>query len=195
MRDAKDLKFFICKSDTTEHQPIAAKSLDGVDTHTAHQLLDFVLPSVHQVDESLITEIGIETLDKLGTLCCNTPVTLAGLASTAEMTAEGEQSRSSNIAGIRTKCNCLYHVCGRTDTTTYHKGYVISDAFIAQTLINRSKSKLNRNTYVIADSRRSRTRTAAESVNSNDIRTASCNSAGNSGNVVDCRNLDGRAHV
>ena len=60
------LQLLVGKSDTSEHQSVATERFDRVDSHTAHQLLDFVLPSAHQVDESLITEIGIEALDKLG---------------------------------------------------------------------------------------------------------------------------------
>ena len=90
MRDAEDLKFFICKSHSTEHQAITAKSLDGVDTHTAHQLLNFVPPCVHQIDKTLTAHIGIETLDKLGTLCCATPVAFTALTGTSKMTAESK---------------------------------------------------------------------------------------------------------
>ena len=90
MRDAEDLKFFICKSDTTEHQPIAAKSLDGVDTHTAHQFFYFVPPCVHQIDKTLTAHIGIETLDKLRALGCDTPVAFTALTGTAKMTTESK---------------------------------------------------------------------------------------------------------
>ena len=90
MRDTEDLKFFICKSDSTKHQAVAAKSLDGVDTHSAHQLLDFVPPSVHQIDKTFATHIGIETLDKLRTLGCDTPVAFTALTGTAKMTAESK---------------------------------------------------------------------------------------------------------
>ena len=85
MRNAQNLKFSICHSDSAEHQAIAAQGFDGVDSHTAHKFLDFMPPGIHQVDQTLTARIGIEAFYKFGALGCDSPVTFATLTSAAEM--------------------------------------------------------------------------------------------------------------
>ncbi len=114
---------------------------------------------------------------------------LALLAGAAQMAAQGKQGSGCNVNRIRTQCDGLDDICGIADGTANNNGYVVADALITQTLVNRSQSELNRDTYVIADTSRGRTRAAAESIDCDDIRTASCNTACNSGNIVNSGNL------
>ena len=60
----------------------------------------------------------------------------------------------------------------------------------SQTLIHRCQRKLNRNPYIITDSCGSSSRTASESIDGDDIRAASGDTACNSGDIVNGRNLN-----
>src|SRR5699024_476671 len=86
--------------DAAQHKAVAAERFYRVDAHAAHQLLDLMLPCVHKVCEPRAADIGIQTLNKLRTLGRDAPVALADLAGAAEVTAECEQSRGRDIAGV-----------------------------------------------------------------------------------------------
>lgn len=90
MGDAKNLKFLLRKTDPAEHQTVPLQRLDGIDPHTAHQLLDFMLPGFHQMNEAFAARIGIQPLHKLRALGRNTPVAFSALTGTAKMAAESE---------------------------------------------------------------------------------------------------------
>ena len=83
------------------------------------------------------------------------------------------------IYGVRAKRNRLDHVRARTNRTADHNGNVVADSLVAKTLVNGRKRQFNRNAYVIADARRRGAGAAAETVDCNDVRAASCNAAGN----------------
>ena len=136
MRDAKDLKFFICHANPAEHQAIAAQRFDGVDPHTAHEFFDFMPPSVHQVDKTPTARIGIKAVYKFGTLGCDSPVTFTALASAAEMTAESEQGCRCNIAGISTQSDRFYHIRSTADRSAYNKGNIVPDAFLTKPAVH-----------------------------------------------------------
>ena len=124
MGDAKDLKFLLRKTDPAEHQTVSLQRLDGIDPHTAHQLLDFMLPGFHQMNEAFAARIGIQPLHKLRALGRNTPVAFSALTGTAKMAAEGKQCRCSNIAGIRAKRDGLHDVRCAADAAADNNGNV-----------------------------------------------------------------------
>ena len=107
---AEYLKLFFVKADTSEHKSVALESLYGVDTHTAHHFLDLVIPRMNKIYKTLITDVGVKTLYKVGTLCCDTPVALARLTASAKVTAERQQSGCADITSVCTECDSLYHV-------------------------------------------------------------------------------------
>ena len=190
MRDPEDLEFFIGHSDTAKHQPVAAERFYRVDTHAAHELFDLMSPCGHEVHEPLASDIGIKSLNKVGTLCSDTPVALAGLAGTAEVTSECKNGSRCDVASIRTESHSLDNV-GRTSYgTATDEGNIVSDAFVAQSLVNACECEFDRDTHVIADPCRSGTRAASETVDSDYIRAASGDSARDGCDVMNCRNLD-----
>ena len=86
--DAENTQLLLRKADAAQHETVAAEGFDGVDAHAAHHFLQFVRPGVDEVDEPLVTDVGIEALDELGALGRNAPVALAAVAAAAEVTAE-----------------------------------------------------------------------------------------------------------
>ena len=99
------------------------------------------------------------------------------------MAAKSKQSGGSHIAGIRTESNGFYYICCASDTAAGYKRHIAADTFIPKSLINGCQRQLNGDTYMISDPGRRSSGTAAESVNGNDIRSASGNTA------CDCRNV------
>ena len=71
VRNAQNLEFFICQPDSAQHQTVAAQRFNGVNPHTAHQFLDFMLPCLHQIDKALASNLRIETLYQFRTLGCS----------------------------------------------------------------------------------------------------------------------------
>ena len=47
MLNTEYFKFFITKTDTTKHKSVTTKRVNRVDTHTAHNFFNFVIPSVY----------------------------------------------------------------------------------------------------------------------------------------------------
>ena len=82
MLDAQDLQFFLVQPDTPEHQPVALQGFNGVNAHAAHHFLDLVLPGGQKVNQPLIADIGVQTLDQIFPLGSDTPVAFAGMAAT-----------------------------------------------------------------------------------------------------------------
>ena len=105
------------------------------------------------------------------------------------MASECQQRRRCDVAGVGAQCDCLHHIGCASDGTADNQRYVSADSFVTKTLVNRCKSKLNRNSDVVADSCRCRAGTAAESVDRDDVGTASCNTA------RDCRNVMNRRYL
>ena len=149
-----------------------------------------MIPGGHKVYQSPTADIGIKSFYKVGTLGCNTPVAFTCLTGSAKMTTEGKQSGSSNITGVGTESDRFNYITCTAYRTAYNQRNIISDTFIAKSLVNRRKGKFNGNTYIIAYSCGSRTGTAAETVNGNNIGAASCNTAGNGSNIMNRRNLN-----
>ena len=85
--NAENVKLLLVKTDTSEHKSVSSEGFYGVDTHTAHHFLDFVVPGVNKVYKSLIADFGIKTFYKVGALCSDTPVALAAVTAAAEVTA------------------------------------------------------------------------------------------------------------
>ena len=65
---------------------------------------------MNKINKTLITDVGVKTLYKVGTLCCDTPVALARLTASAKVTTERQQSGCADITSVRTECDSLYHV-------------------------------------------------------------------------------------
>ena len=42
--DAEDFEFFCIQAEAAQHQTVSFQAFDGVDTHSAHHLFDFVIP-------------------------------------------------------------------------------------------------------------------------------------------------------
>ena len=81
--DPEDLKFFFVQPQTAEHQTVAAQGFDRVDAHAAHHFLQFMVPGGDQIHQTLVADIRIQALYKIGALGGNAPVALAGLAGAA----------------------------------------------------------------------------------------------------------------
>lgn len=59
---SQDIKLLLRKTDTSEHKTVASERLDGVDTHTAHHFLYFVIPCVNEIYKALVAYFGVKTL-------------------------------------------------------------------------------------------------------------------------------------
>ena len=180
---AEDIEFLLIQTDSAEHEPVAAEGLQGVDTHAAHHFLYLVIPCVNKVHKALVRNIRIKALYKVGTLRCNTPVALTGVAASAQVAAHGEQSRSSYVDCVRAERDCLYDVRTASDGTAHNDGDVISDTLVAEPLVNARESQLYRNAYVIADPCRSRAGTSSVAVDGDYVRTASRNTGSDRRNI------------
>ncbi len=64
------------------------EGFERVNTHAAHHFLYLMRPCLDEVDKSLVADIGIEALYKVGPLCGYAPVAFAGLAGAAEMASQ-----------------------------------------------------------------------------------------------------------
>ena len=106
------------------------------------------------------------------------------------MTSESQEGGSGHIAGVCSQCTGFYDVCSTSDASAGYQGHIIADTFITQPLIDSRKGKFNRDSYIVTDSGRSSARTSAETVNCNDIRAASCDSACNGSNIMDSGNFN-----
>ena len=103
MLDAENLKLFFVQTYAAQHKAVAAQRLDGVDAHAAHHFLNLVLPRGDKVHKALIADVRVEALHKVGTLGCDAPVALAGLAASAQMAAERQKCRRADVARICTE--------------------------------------------------------------------------------------------
>ena len=101
MRNSEHIKFSVGHADTAQHQAVAFQRLDGVDTHAAHHLLDFMLPCSHQIDESLTSCVGIEPFDQIRVLGGDSPVAFSGLAGSAQMASQSKQSGLISTQEVR----------------------------------------------------------------------------------------------
>lgn len=90
MRNSEYVKFSVGHADTAQHQAVAFQRLDGVDTHAAHHLFDFMLPCSHQINESLTSYVDIKSFDQLRVLGGNSPVAFSGLTGSAQVAAQSE---------------------------------------------------------------------------------------------------------
>ena len=148
-----------------------------------------MLPCGHQIDQAFASDLRIKSFHQLRTLGCDAPVTFTALAGSTKMTTHSKQGGGSYIAGICTQCNGLYYVGSTTDTSANNKRHIITDTFIPESLVNSSQCQLNRNTYIVTNSGRSRTGTTTETINRDNISTASCNTTCNSCNIMNSSNL------
>ena len=101
------------------------------------------------------------------------------------MTAQSQKSCCCHITGISSQGNGFYYIGSAADTASYHKGNLISDAFIPKSLVYSGQSQFHRNSNIVTDSGRCCSGTASETVNGNDICTASGNSAVYAGRLSD----------
>src|SRR5574344_536283 len=113
--DTKNAQLSVVESDSAEHESVSAHGLNRVDTHAAHHFHHFTRPCGDQILKTLVTDVGIEPFNKIGPLCCNTPVAFTGLAGVAEVAAEREQRCGSDIDCIGAETDRLYHVCTASD--------------------------------------------------------------------------------
>ena len=67
-------------------------------------------PGGHQIDKPLRPDVGVKPLDQIGALGGDAPVALAGLAGAAEVTAERQQRRRGDVAGVRAERDRFHHV-------------------------------------------------------------------------------------
>ena len=65
---SQDIKLLLRKTDTSEHKTVASERLNGVDTHTAHHFLYFVIPCVNEIYKALVAYFGVKTLYQVGAL-------------------------------------------------------------------------------------------------------------------------------
>ena len=77
---SKNFKFSIGQTNAPQHQAVSLERLDGVDAHTAHHFLDFMVPGTHEVGEALCANFRIQPFYKILTLCGDAPVAAAALA-------------------------------------------------------------------------------------------------------------------
>ena len=80
MADAQNPQFRFVEADAPEHQPVAPKSFDGVDPHSAHHFLYLIGPGSDQIDQSLGADLQVQALDKLRLLGGDSPVAFAAVA-------------------------------------------------------------------------------------------------------------------
>ena len=123
-----------------------------------------MLPRGDKIHKALIADVRVEALHKVGTLGCDAPVALAGLAASAQMAAERQKCRRADVARICTERDGLDNIGAGANGAADNERNLVADAFIAQALIDRCEGKLNRDADVIADARRRRARAAAETV-------------------------------
>ena len=188
--DAENTQLLLRKTHATQHETVAAEGFDGIDAHASHHLLQLVRPGMDEVDEPLVADLGIETLDELGTLRRNAPVALAAVAGAAEVTPERQKRRRADIAGIRAQCDRLDEVGRGADGARDHEGDVVADALLTQAGVDRGERKFDGDAHVVADAGGRRARAAAEAVQRNDVRAAARNAAGDRRDVVHGGDLD-----
>ena len=143
-----------------------------------------------EVDEPLVADVGIEALDKLGTLRHNAPVALAAVAGAAEVTPERQKRRRTDIAGVCAQCDRLDEVGRGADGARDHEGDVVADALLTQAGVDRGERKFDGDAHVVADAGGRSARATAEAVQRDDIRAAARNAAGDRRDVVHGGNLD-----
>ena len=85
MLDAEYFKLFFAQTETAQHKSVAAKGIDRVDTHTAHNLFNLVIPSVDEIFNSFMSDFGIESPCQIGALCCDAPIAFARVAGLAHI--------------------------------------------------------------------------------------------------------------
>ena len=110
MGDAEDFQFFFGQPNAPKHQAVAFKSFDGVDSHAAHQFLDFMPPCGHKVYKTLTSCIRIQPFYKLRILCGDTPVTFAAVGGAAQMADLSQQGGVRDIAGVRAQSYRFDHI-------------------------------------------------------------------------------------
>ena len=136
-------------------------------------------------------DFRIKTTCKVRTLSSNAPITLTGITCLAHMAAHCNKGSRSNITGICTESNCFNNIGWTTERTCGNKRNGWTNTLVTKPLVSCCKCKFNRNTYIISYSCRCGTRTASKTVNYNNIRTCSCNTGCNCGNIMYCGNFNG----
>ena len=142
-----------------------------------------MFPSGQEIDKTFCSPFGVKTADEFGTLSSYTPVAFTALTVTAEVTAHSYECGCRDIARVCAQGYRFDYVGCASYTSASDNGYVVSYAFVSESLVNGGKSEFDGNTYVVANTGRCRSGTASESVYRDDVRTASCDTAG------DCRDI------
>ena len=190
MLDAENRKLAVTKSDAAKHQTVAAKRLNRIDAHAAHHFLDFMLPCGDEIHKSAAALVGVKPCDKLRALRRNPPVAFSTVTARAEMTAERKQRRRPDIYRVGAERHRLDDVRARTNASSRDNGHPRADSLLAQPCVHACKRKLNRDSHIVADLRGRGARSAAISVDGDDVRTAARDAARNRRDIVNGRHLD-----
>ena len=150
-----------------------------------------MFPGSHQIDKPTASRLRIKSFHKFRILRGDPPVTLAALTRAAEMTPKSQKRGCCNITGVRSKGYCFYHIGSAADTAACYERNVISDSFITKPLIHCRQSELYRDSHIVAYSGRSGAGASAEAVDSDNVRAAACNSAGDGLDIMMRRGGDG----
>ncbi len=102
----------------------------------------------------------------------------------------GQQGGGRHIAGIRAQGDGFNDIGRASDASADDQGNLIPDAFIPQALVYSGQSQFDGDAHVIPDAGGRGARAAPEAVDSDDVRPASGDTAGDSGDVVDGGYLD-----
>ena len=147
-------------------------------------------PRSHKIYKSLRALFRVEAGNEFGTLGRDSPVAGSALAVAAKVTSERDERCGSHVARVRAERDRFYHVRRRADTSADDERNVVSYTLVAKTLIDRREREFDGNTYVIADTRGSRSRPAAKSVDRDYVRAAARDSACDRRDVMNSRHLD-----
>ena len=105
------------------------------------------------------------------------------------MAAKGNKSRCGNIDCIGTQGNGLHHIRSVSYGSAYNQGYVVSYSLVPKSLVYGGQSQFHRNTHIVPDGSGGCTCTASKSIDGDYICSATGNTAGNGGYIVDRCNL------
>ena len=100
------------------------------------------------------------------------------------MAAQCKQGCRCNVTGIGAQGDRFYHIGGAADRSPRDKGYVIADSFLAEPGVHGRQGKLHRNAHIVSDAGRRCAGAAAETVDGNDVRAASGDTAGDCSNIM-----------
>ncbi len=132
----------------------------------------------------MVHHFGIQPFRQIGTLSCDSPVAAARVTVAAHVTADRNEGARRDVHSIRTQRDCFYDIGTAAHRSRRDKGNLMTNSFVTQPLIDDRQRQFNRNPHIVAYTSRSRTRSAAETIDDNRVRTRSSRSGCNGGRVV-----------